>query len=66
MSCINNSCYDQDENGEYIRVRECDCVISKCPCCGKNCPQGLMDCFEGHCSNCAVDLWYVSNHWKSN
>ena len=65
-------CFEQIGNGEgsgeseFIKKAgsKCKCKLQKCPKCKDKYPQALLDCCEGYCQNCAIEIFSVFGYVK--
>ena len=58
-----NKCFkfvmNTDGSTDYVRAANCNCELPKCPKCKKEEPQDLLDCHEGYCMECAMEIFDV-------
>ena len=45
-----------DGRTDCVRSKDCYCTLPKCPKCKKEESQELLDCNEGYCMECAVNI----------
>ena len=63
-------CFEQIGNGEgagsseYVKKASSKCKLQKCPKCKDEHPQELLDCCEGYCQNCAMEIFDIFEYVK--
>ena len=59
-------CFEQIGSKKYVKKAgsECKCKLQKCPKCKYKFPQSLLDCCEGYCQNCAIEIFSIFRYVK--
>ena len=56
-------CFKQkfSDGDVYVKKKDskCKCVLHPCPKCREMYPLILLDCCEGYCNNCAIEIFSV-------
>ena len=61
-------CFKQVDNDTFIKKKgsKCKCVLQECPKCKDKSPQALLDCCEGFCQECAVEIYGMFKEVKGS